>query len=433
MSQRRIMRCLAQKFTKCTFSAKLGQNSALSSSKPVDTISICSTYELETFLVWAAGCGDVVRLHAFQFISELLHRCLSRRKAQIANDKMFDSRSALSRRTMSTSGFSGQPGTGGDGVKGQGKEETSGEANRIRSDVLNEMVICDKCTVEPCELTIMLLLRLNDILRGFLDLNGDERPSFSTSEGPNKRFSVLKIKFRQTVRNALLQSGMYRSFELCVCEFQKVDLSPLSDDEKTLFFINLFNIITVHALVTNGAPGVSLFDRYLFMRSAKYNVGGLVLNLMDIEHNILRGNTSHSLPAVFKRIPFSDRDIRNRLRIKNPRPLLSFVLFTGTFSSPALCVLTDVSTIDNDIRAFASRYLSNTVKADLATKTLYLPELIQFYWKDFGGSYVSVCAMVQNDGEPTVQVDLRNLLAVTAHPKVVFVPYDWNACLVLPT
>ena len=68
-----------------------------------------------------------------------------------------------------------------------------------------------------------------------------------------------------------------------------------------------------------------------------------------------------------------------------------------------------------------------------ATKTLYLPELIQFYWKDFGGSYVSVCAMVQNDGEPTVQADLRNLLAVTAHPKVVFVPYDWNACLVLPT
>jgi hypothetical protein len=149
MSQRRIMRCLAQKFAKCTFPAKLGQNSAPLSSKPAEAVSICSTNELETFLVWAAGCGDVVRLHAFQFISELLHRCLSRRKAQIANDKMFDSKSAiLSRRTMSTAGFSNGAGAGGDGSRLQGKEETSGEANRIRSDVLNEMVICDKCTME---------------------------------------------------------------------------------------------------------------------------------------------------------------------------------------------------------------------------------------------------------------------------------------------
>ena len=76
----------------------------------------------------------------------------------------------------------------------------------------------------------------------------------------------------------------------------------------------------------------------------------------------------YSKPSTHKKskVKFFDAEVGIGVSfLRFIRPLLSFVLFTGTFSSPALCVLTDVSTIDNDIRAFASRYLSNTVKADL--------------------------------------------------------------------
>ena len=62
MSQRRIMRCLAQKFARCRFSAKLGQNSLPFIGKQSEFVSICSSEDVETFLVWAVGCGEIIKL-----------------------------------------------------------------------------------------------------------------------------------------------------------------------------------------------------------------------------------------------------------------------------------------------------------------------------------------------------------------------------------
>lgn len=38
----------------------------------------------------------------------------------------------------------------------------------------------------------------------------------------------------------------------------------------------------VHSLIANGPPGPSLFEHFMFMRNAKYNIGGIILNLMDV-------------------------------------------------------------------------------------------------------------------------------------------------------
>lgn len=43
-----------------------------------------------------------------------------------------------------------------------------------------------------------------------------------------------------------------------------------------------FLLFAVHFVIVNGPSGPSIFDRYLFMRASKYNIGGLVLNLMDV-------------------------------------------------------------------------------------------------------------------------------------------------------
>lgn len=103
---------------------------------------------------------------------------------------------------------------------------------------------------------------------------------------------------------------------------------------------------------------------------------------------MLRGQNSHAVPAVFKKLSFSDRDIRARLRVKcaryilsSPwellvsipnlifillpfRPYLSFVLFTATVSSPTLMILQDVNNIENDLKSAAARYLSLTIRCD---------------------------------------------------------------------
>ena len=301
MSQRRLMRNLIQKFTKCEFPFKNGQNNSLMVKKPADTAGICSAEYLETFLIWANGCGEVVKLQAFQFISELLHRRLSR-----LSGGHRDSLGIMSRRTLSTTGIISQDlspsvKSNSRATKAKlGKLGRTTSTNRKGPDVLNELYMCSNPSAEACELTVLLLTRLIDLINlvSRNEFNGEEDYKTSDADG----LGLLKTKFRESVRTAILNAESFRWFEMMCCEFQKVDVTGLDDDHKTLFFVNLFNIMTgirmnngiyvvrfiscdihvVHYIVVNGPPSPSIFDRYLFMRSAKYNVGGVILTLMDV-------------------------------------------------------------------------------------------------------------------------------------------------------
>lgn len=99
----------------------------------------------------------------------------------------------------------------------------------------------------------------------------------------------------------IISSSAYRSFELQASQLQKVDLSSLNDNEKLLFFTNVYNITTVHGFIVKGLPGKNLYERTSFMRSSKYNIGGFVFSLVEIEHGILRAASSS--PMLFG--PFS--------------------------------------------------------------------------------------------------------------------------------
>jgi hypothetical protein len=66
-------------------------------------------------------------------------------------------------------------------------------------------------------------------------------------------------------------------------------------------------------------------------------------------------------------------------------------------------------------------------------KTLYLPELLQFYWKDFNSSALVVCKVIMGDGPAALQAEVARLLEITQSPRIVYVPYDWTAAFVLPT
>ena len=83
-------------------------------------------------------------------------------------------------------------------------------------------------------------------------------------------------------------TSAYRRFRIEVCELQRVQLAGLRNpDELCLFFINLYNTLTLHSIIVNGNPGTSTLERLSFARSA-YSVGDMVYTLLDIEHVFLR-------------------------------------------------------------------------------------------------------------------------------------------------
>lgn len=112
-----------------------------------------------------------------------------------------------------------------------------------------------------------------------------------------------------------IASSAFRSFQLQCCQLQKVNISSLTFNERLLFFANLYNTIygmmmirlsfvcvdaidvIVHGMIMKTTPGNTLFHRSAFMRSCKYNIGGMLFSLLDIEFGILRNASSK--PMVF--------------------------------------------------------------------------------------------------------------------------------------
>ena len=72
-------------------------------------------------------------------------------------------------------------------------------------------------------------------------------------------------------------------------QLQCVSLDALTVAERTVFFINIYNALVVHALVAKGQPK-SVFDKLVFFNTASYDIGGNAYTCDDVEHGVLRGN-----------------------------------------------------------------------------------------------------------------------------------------------
>ena len=85
-------------------------------------------------------------------------------------------------------------------------------------------------------------------------------------------------------------------FKALVAALPFADIKTLCSDKKVnmSFFINLYNILTIHSLVSwkklKGRLYMSSSERVNYFNMFKYSVGGYALSLNDIEHGILRGN-----------------------------------------------------------------------------------------------------------------------------------------------
>ena len=86
------------------------------------------------------------------------------------------------------------------------------------------------------------------------------------------------------------------------------DLKTLTINKKVniAFFINLYNILTIHSLVTwsklnKGKLSMSNWQRVTYFNMFKYCVGGYIFSLNDIEHGVLRNNNRFGL-SKFKTV-----------------------------------------------------------------------------------------------------------------------------------
>lgn len=149
-------------------------------------------------------------------------------------------------------------------------------------------------------------LRVTNLLKNVLDLlkqyssfqnSADSNSMLPTEVNSNNSstsgyldtYFVLSDESKLT---EISKSQQFKEIDRGIKELATIELLHLLSSnnsifaEKLAFFLNLHNLLTVHAIVSQGFP--PFIKRYNFSKKAIYNIGGYFFSLMDIEHAVLR-------------------------------------------------------------------------------------------------------------------------------------------------
>ncbi|PSS00010.1 Glutaredoxin like [Actinidia chinensis var. chinensis] len=204
-------------------------------------------------------------------------------------------------------------------------------------------------------------------------------------------------------------------------ELQRVDLQDMPREEKLAFFINLFNMMVIHAILVWGHPAGAL-ERRKLLGDFKYVIGGCTYSLSAIQNGILRANQRPPYNLIK---PFGLKDKRFKVSLPYSEPLIHFALVCGNRSGPALRCYSP-GNIDKELTEAACNFLRNGgLVIDLNAKVASVSKILKWYSIDFGKNEVEVLKHAANYLEPDESEALLVLLATT-QLKVVHQPYDWG-------
>lgn len=204
-------------------------------------------------------------------------------------------------------------------------------------------------------------------------------------------------------------------------ELQRVEVQDMPREEKLAFFINLYNMMAIHAILVLGHPAGPLERRKLF-GDFKYVFGGSTYSLSAIQNGILRDNQR---PPYNLMKPFGAKDIRSKVALPYPEPLIHFALVCGTRSGPVLQCYSP-GNVDKELMEAARKFLrSGGIVIDLNTKVVSVSKILKWFSVDFGKNEVEVLRHASNYLEPADSEVLLDLLP-SSQLKVVYQPYDWG-------
>ncbi len=217
-------------------------------------------------------------------------------------------------------------------------------------------------------------------------------------------------------------SQEYNALKECVRFLQIFNPGGIeSNNEKKAFWINLYNLLTIHSIV-HFQIKLTVWERPNFFFSAEYNIGGYRFSLYDIVHGILRGNRRR---WWFFPKPFRGFDPRIRFSLQELDPRIHFALHSGSRSCPGLAVYSP-HTIDEDLDAAARRFINNGDRFiyDHQTKVLSCSKIFKWFAQDFGKTKSERLAYIaQFVDDEAIRRDLQDN---TSAISVRYLPYDWH-------
>ncbi|KAL5132958.1 Glutaredoxin [Glycine soja] len=220
---------------------------------------------------------------------------------------------------------------------------------------------------------------------------------------------------------AISRSEEFRRYVNLTQDLQRVNLLELSENEKLAFFLNLYNAMVIHAVISVGCPEGAI-DRRSFFSDFQYLVGGHPYSLNMIKNGILRCNRRSPYSLVK---PFSTGDKRLEVALIKLNPLLHFGLCNGTKSSPNVRFFTPHRVVD-ELRGAAREFFENHgIEVDLEKRTVYLTRIFKWFSGDFGQEK-EILLWIINYLDPNKAGLVTHLMGDSGPVHISYQNYDWS-------
>jgi len=227
--------------------------------------------------------------------------------------------------------------------------------------VLNGMKVWTSSTKRsPCEVAEDLLQQLSDCI-----LETD-----------------TKVINADSKLGSIKDSNSFKAFAISSCELQQIVLDELPLEEQVCFWINTFNLLSIHSTIVEGNSASTMDKKIEQMKKAKYNIGGFIFSLFEIEFCMIRHKMT--IPEFFGCKPLAS-DQRSFFAVSRTEPRINFALNPGTVSGASMRIY-HLATIFEDLEAATRTFLQEKITLDEEKKEITLPKQLEWYYKDFAKS-----------------------------------------------
>lgn len=185
-----------------------------------------------------------------------------------------------------------------------------------------------------------------------------------------------------------------------------------TDDDKKAFWINLYNAYTSAALHKNPEQ---YKKRNKFFKQKNIVIAGKTFSLDKIEHGILRrSKIKWGLGYLNKIFPGKTE---KQMRVDKVDYRIHFALNCGAKSCPPIAFYKS-ETINSQLDAATTAYLTGEAEYNAANNTLRLPALLSWFRGDFGGKK-RIIELLKT----------KQLLPPNVKPAIRYKKYDWTLYL----
>lgn len=223
-----------------------------------------------------------------------------------------------------------------------------------------------------------------------------------------------KIQARYATESGLLDyeairaSEEYSDYRKLAAGLSEFDPATLNDPtERLAFWINLYNAMTIHAVI-HFAPEESVRDVPDFFGRASYQVGSRVLSLDDVEHGVLRANRE----GRFRR---NDPRLALALKPEEFDPRVHFTLTCASSSCPPIAFYS-AENLERQLELATRNFIQAETRVE--GDRVVTSEILRWYGKDFPGG---ARELLRRYAGEEVAAKLRQ-----RSTRLAFRPYDWS-------